>query len=825
MNNFNLQWLTWLKGVSVFLGTLLWEVVLPSVLTFTITIVSVMMALYYSFPVIGEALSHLSEVGWDKLREGKVRGSTFFKKLSTLKPVFPDMRWMTVGEVHRVVVRLVRIIGENPALWLVLARRFVTLWEKSGTRFTISYLKECRLALLAWANSREYTPNPGVRLRRNARGLPLIIPAKLRPESLSSAHEILIFRGLHTVFNLYRVMDWKGARPDFSSITSPFSGVSTTLFDGEIAAVLKHFTIPRLSLGYVAPWVNVSSGPNHPWSLWGSAKDILAFSLNFPMLLVFILYAWSSRQRALAIWLALVSHLLMPVALFLWYRGTRLPLGRLVVLAKDGGGKRRIVGVVDYWSQWVLRSLHLYLFDVLRRIPQDGTFDQMAPIKSLLDYSRLGYPSYSFDLSNATDRLPVALQEQILRILTGQRVLAWSWRLLMVFRTYTNPAVGRIRYAVGQPIGALSSWAMLAFTHHIIVQVAAYRSGWKGWFPLYALLGDDIVILTKGVADEYLSIMRYLGVPINLGKSISSDKGLLEFAKRVVSPHVGDLSGISGRELLRFTRSSGQAINLFSHLMDLGFIVFPSQGLEMVGRLGSDLRRFPGSLLLASAYMRSRLSGVCRLPSSAWPDEWFRLLHGPEVLRSAVRTVDLAWMEKVFHRAALTFRGRALCALKSFTISWYRYPVFKGVLGGILSIPLLLISPGPYAQFYALCVAVVDSARLADQASWDLKITEEWGHFRTRGADPLPVSVKTFTPPALPLLEYEEVGTATARDALKVLDRYSSEVLKASRLAKFEDDWYSIATPSRNSGLFLPSPQHPSKVSEMKGGGFDAAYF
>jgi len=58
----------------------------------------------------------------------------------------------------------------------------------------------------------------------------------------------------------------------------------------------------------------------------------------------------------------------------------------------------------------------------------------------------------------------------------------------MVFRTYTNPAVGRIRYAVGQPIGALSSWAMLAFTHHIIVQVAAYRSVWKGWFPLYAFL-------------------------------------------------------------------------------------------------------------------------------------------------------------------------------------------------------------------------------------------------------------------------------------------------------------------------------------------------
>jgi hypothetical protein len=36
------------------------------------------------------------------------------------------------------------------------------------------------------------------------------------------------------------------------------------------------------------------------------------------------------------------------------------------------------------------------------------------------------------------------------------------------------------RYAVGQPMGALSSWAMLAVTHHLILQLAyrlAYPEG------------------------------------------------------------------------------------------------------------------------------------------------------------------------------------------------------------------------------------------------------------------------------------------------------------------------------------------------------------
>jgi hypothetical protein len=38
---------------------------------------------------------------------------------------------------------------------------------------------------------------------------------------------------------------------------------------------------------------------------------------------------------------------------------------------------------------------------------------------------------------------------------------------------------GNIRYAVGQPMGALSSFNMLAITHHIIVQVAAFNCGYR----------------------------------------------------------------------------------------------------------------------------------------------------------------------------------------------------------------------------------------------------------------------------------------------------------------------------------------------------------
>jgi hypothetical protein len=122
------------------------------------------------------------------------------------------------------------------------------------------------------------------------------------------------------------------------------------------------------------------------------------------------------------------------------------------------------------------------------------------------------------------------------------------WMSLMVGRAYALPRRATmsehyegdrfIRYAVGQPMGALTSWAMLAMTHHAIVQMAAALSGrvtGDDWFEDYALLGDDIVIADRLVADTYLKIMAGLGVGIQLSKSVhdSSGRGVLEFAKRV----------------------------------------------------------------------------------------------------------------------------------------------------------------------------------------------------------------------------------------------------------------------------------------------------
>jgi len=88
--------------------------------------------------------------------------------------------------------------------------------------------------------------------------------------------------------------------------------------------------------------------------------------------------------------------------------------------------------------------------------------------------------SFGYDLSAATDRLPIALQVSILTSIFGGE-FAKHWRDLLVGREYVlnhkEYPLTVAKYAVGQPMGALSSWAMLAVTHHLIVQYCAKSVG------------------------------------------------------------------------------------------------------------------------------------------------------------------------------------------------------------------------------------------------------------------------------------------------------------------------------------------------------------
>lgn len=187
-----------------------------------------------------------------------------------------------------------------------------------------------------------------------------------------------------------------------------------------------------------------------------------------------------------------------------------------------------------------------------------------------------------------------------------------AWAHLLVGRNYVLPDIPKgvsvprdplplsVRYAVGQPMGALSSWAMLALTHHFIIQWAAWRSNvavsW-GSFQEYAVLGDDVVIANGKVATEYLIILRMLGVEVGLAKSLISRKGVLEFAKRYFV-RGQDCSPMPFKEVLaaihdfefstEFVRKYNLGARSSARLLGYGY--------KVLGRLGSSFSKIPGRL-------------------------------------------------------------------------------------------------------------------------------------------------------------------------------------------------------------------------------------
>jgi len=129
------------------------------------------------------------------------------------------------------------------------------------------------------------------------------------------------------------------------------------------------------------------------------------------------------------------------------------------------------------------------------------------------------------------------------------------------------------------------------------------------------VLGDDIVIADPEVAEEYLRVMKLLGVGIGLHKSlISRNRLVLEFAKKYYVDGQ-NCSMIPFKEIIA-TRTFHQLGVEFMRKYDLTFpslVSMLSYGFRVQGSLCKDLRRM--NRRVASLYVYSTR------PSSIDPEE------------------------------------------------------------------------------------------------------------------------------------------------------------------------------------------------------------
>jgi hypothetical protein len=325
----------------------------------------------------------------------------------------------------------------------------------------------------------------------------------------------------------------------------------------------------------------------------------------------------------------------------------------------EPAGKIRVFAMVDSLTQCIMKPLHDLLFSLLRKLETDGTFNQIRPAQRLIN---LGYKSFwSLDLSAATDRFPLALQQALISALIGPR-LAELWARILIERYYLAPAFlpnGErahddegplpLRYGAGQPMGALTSWAAFSLTHHCLVQYAAYLAlGVIGFFKEYCLLGDDIVIANAKVALAYQALLLEIGVEYGLAKSMISRTGSFEFAKRTFAQGK-DVSGISLLALGVAKADPGVLEQILSRFgTEATLMETLRRAAKVLGYGYRSVARLPAVLLT-----KSRLQGLAILlsrPGSPWGLEVIQWLlqWQPGVVKDVPQDVLLAIGERLW---------------------------------------------------------------------------------------------------------------------------------------------------------------------------------
>jgi len=227
----------------------------------------------------------------------------------------------------------------------------------------------------------------------------------------------------------------------------------------------------------------------------------------------------------------------------------------VVSLLQEGGYKLRFAANPYRVWQAALQPLGDALSESLRSVDNDCTFDHERGVELVKGWLSQGMPARSTDLSNATDRAPLAFQlEYLSRMGVPTRWLQFyksccegDWRIT---KTRRPKRYQTIRWTVGAPLGVYPVFFSFSLWHHAVVQAAFKRLGRPkvrvvltdprtgasrvAWIYPYVLLGDDRVIMDAEVDAAVCSDMISWGMKIAAHKSLSLDS-VAEFAGRIIT--------------------------------------------------------------------------------------------------------------------------------------------------------------------------------------------------------------------------------------------------------------------------------------------------
>lgn len=429
-------------------------------------------------------------------------------------------------------------IEQNKGFVKAITRLYLT----KGPSFTIARVKYLRLCLTRFLSNQTLTKQPFIEYSGD---LPRLMPYR----SWIYRRDKNFIKLAYTLLSIGKFIIFKPL-PDFSSITEPITCIIPKGTISEICFELDSLIGGRKVRVEWDSFHNTSKGGPTGKALINSLLDLK----NLPPKLIHSIKTLGGEKlsKEMDKLVPLISDI-QDDKIYTFSDNSNTVIRKLSYIY-EAEGKTRIIAMLDYWSQTCLKPLHNSLFELLRGIEQDCTFNQSkVKFQDGINICK--------DLSKATDRFPLEVQVAVLNrllFLSGYKNhldLANAWKDIMVGYPYTTPEGDKqVFYACGQPMGAYSSWALFSLCHHLLIRAAARKCGYKD-FKKYYVLGDDSMIYSdKTIGVQYDLIMStYLGVECSDIKSTSSES-FMEFAKRYFLPE-GEVTGFYTRSILETFRS------------------------------------------------------------------------------------------------------------------------------------------------------------------------------------------------------------------------------------------------------------------------------
>nr|UPW42257.1 MAG: putative RNA dependent RNA polymerase [Yunnan mito-like virus 53] len=484
--------------------------------------------------------------------------------------------WIT----HRVINWLIQVsfpelIGFLPLLDKLLLKLDKGL-KSRGLRKFVPYLKEVRTV---WLNYLAGITLSGVSIKTTSDGIPKIF-GDLIHIIRKGKFPVSLLQILNTILFCTRSIKEGGKfTTDLSSIEGPPIKEYPLHIEKHIRSFWRDLgyrspsKVPSKRLQFKSFKLSTAAGPvpgKYGNATWTSIFDLFSLIDNSQLLNAIKIVGGPKLTSSLD---NLINGL--DIIQRKWKILYPSPLRRLVSFP-DKEFKVRTVAILDYFSQSSLRPLHSFLFSCLKNIKQDVTFDQ-----SSFKHIALSWETYSsVDLTAATDRFPIKLEAAVLKgVIPSTYVDAWEQIMIGTPFEFNNRMIS---YSVGNPMGAYSSFASFAVSHHYIVYYCCKELGLPWRKAPYFLLGDDIIIGDDRLSALYKEVISSLGLEFSKLKTYDSPH-FFEFTKRIFW---------KGSEISPFPISALKEESKYYYLLTNLLVGMESKGYQFVNGVSSGVQSY-----------------------------------------------------------------------------------------------------------------------------------------------------------------------------------------------------------------------------------------